>query len=86
VSGSEVQPLHASPRALALVVGFFTLTLGVPVGLFVLQGRWDLAVGLLVVFAVMVAATAYAFRKAVDARREDQGGAEAEPPGEPRSP
>lgn len=76
MSRSEVQPLHASPKGLALVVGFFTLTLGVPVLLFGLQGRWDLAAGLLAVFAVMVLVTAYAFRKAVDKRREEDAEAD----------
>jgi membrane protein implicated in regulation of membrane protease activity len=85
VSDGEVKPLHASPKALSFVVGFFTLTLGVPVLLFLLQGRWDLALGLLGVFGLMVGVTAYAFRKAVDARREQQEG-EEDPPAEPRSP
>lgn len=66
-----VKPLHASPKLLALVVGFFTIALGVPVALFGLQDRWDLAAGLLGVFALMVLVTAYGFRKAVDARREE---------------
>lgn len=68
-----VEPLHASPRLLALVIGVFVVILGVPTALFASAGRWRVAAGMLGLWAGMVTVTAFAFRKAVDAKREGPG-------------
>lgn len=83
--GSEDEPakptllsLGTSRRTLAIVVGAFVLILGVPAALFAFAGRVDLALGLLGLFALMVLATGYAFREAVEAQQAMMGSRDEE--------
>lgn len=66
--------IGTEPRTLGLVIGVFVLVIGLPALLFVLAGRTDVAIGLVVIFVLMVVATGYAFRQAVDAERADRSG------------
>lgn len=64
-----VREMATQPRTLAAVGGAFLLILGVPIALFAYDGRWDAVAGLLGLFVLMVVATGYAFREAVEAQR-----------------
>lgn len=67
--GAPVQPLRESPRALLLVVAIFVVILGIPAGLAVASGRWDVALWILGGFVLLVVATARVFRAAIAMQR-----------------
>lgn len=67
-------PLPAtSPRTVVYAAIAFLLVIGLPAALFLYAGRVEVALGLLAIFGLMVLATAYALRKAMQAEQDRDG-------------
>lgn len=61
--------MATEPRTLGLVGAIFLLIIGLPAALFALRGQWQAVLVLVGLFVLMVVATGYAFKEAVEAQR-----------------